>query len=60
MRNKGNATAQANLAWRYQHGLGVEKDYKQAHAWYLKSAEQGHAGARYNLGIYVFQRDWDT
>ena len=35
---------------KYEHGLGVEQDYVQAVAWYLKSAAQGVAPAMYSLG----------
>ena len=29
-------------------------DYAQALAWYLKAAEQGHAGAQTNLGVLYY------
>jgi TPR repeat protein len=29
----------------------VSKDAKQAVYWYKKAAEQGYAGAQYNLGV---------
>jgi len=47
---RGNASAQHNLAFMYNNGTGVTKDYKQAFKWYTKSAEQGNATAQYNLG----------
>ena len=31
-------------------GEGVPKDYKQAVYWFRKAADQGNAGAQYNLG----------
>ena len=34
----------------YYSGLGVPQDYTQAVAWYRKAAEQGYAGAQFNLG----------
>jgi len=33
----------------YADGLGVDKDYTEAHAWYIKSAEQGNPDAQVNL-----------
>ena len=38
----------------YQQGLGVEKDDKEAIAWYTKAANQGHAEAQNGLG-YMYQ-----
>ncbi|MFT4589650.1 MAG: TPR repeat protein [Candidatus Binatia bacterium] len=31
----------------------VQKDFKEAVRWYRKAAEQGDAGAQYNLGNYI-------
>ena len=37
-----------------KNGEGVEQDFKEAVKWYQKAAEQGFAGAQYNLGaMYV-------
>jgi TPR repeat protein len=35
----------------YANGKGTSKDAKQAVYWYKKAAEQGYAGAQYNLGV---------
>ena len=35
----------------YQHGHGVDVNYKKAMEWFEKAAEQGYALAQYNLGI---------
>ncbi len=35
----------------YDQGLGVTQDYAKAVKWYRKAAEQGNAGAQYNLGV---------
>ena len=35
----------------YQHGHGVDVNYKKAIEWYEKAVEQGHADAQYNLGF---------
>ena len=52
---RGDATAQHNLALMYDKGNGVPQDYAEAMKWYLKAAEQGHADSQYNLGMmYLF------
>ena len=48
---KGDATAQNNLGWRYDMGRGVKQDFKEAVKWYRKAAEQNYAGALYRLGM---------
>ncbi len=47
---RGDAVAQYNLGAKYANGHGVEKNEREAVAWYRKAAEQGHAGAQNNLG----------
>ena len=53
---QGHAEAQESLGALYLVGVGVQKDYVEAAAWFRKAAEQGHAGAalllgeRYDLG----------
>ena len=47
---QGNASAQNNLGYSYDHGLGVTKDYVEAVKWYRLSAEQGNVSAQNNLG----------
>ena len=49
--NEGDAYSQYNVALMYEQGIGVEKDDKEAVAWYEKSASQGNAVAQYNLGV---------
>lgn len=39
--NKGDASAQANLAQRYLGANGVERDYVKAIEWFVKGAENG-------------------
>ena len=34
----------------YEHGQGVEQNYKSASIWYEKAAEKGHPKAQFNLG----------
>lgn len=48
---QGDARAQTRLGYRYEHGLGVEKDEFEAVYWYRKAANQNYAMAQYNLGV---------
>ncbi len=48
---QGNAKAQYNLGFMYNHGEGVPQDDAEAVKWYRKAAEQGNAGAQNNLGF---------
>ena len=48
---RGNAGAQLNLGFMYDHGYGVPKSYEEAIRWYRKAAEQGNDRAQYNLGL---------
>lgn len=42
-----------NVAYAYQHGEGVEQDYKKAFYWYKKSAEaQDARGMNYLADAY--------
>jgi TPR repeat protein len=50
---KGDAHSQAQLGKIYLHGLGVDRDYRSALAWYRKAAEQGNGEAQANLGHMV-------
>ena len=49
--SEGDAFAQTNAAWGYENGYGTAVDHLEAVEWYLKAAEQGLAGAQYNLGF---------
>jgi TPR repeat protein len=46
---RGDASAQNNLASCYYQGEGVDKDVGEAVKWFREAAEQGHAKAQYNL-----------
>ena len=48
---RGDATAQFNLAVQYRKGNGVAMDASRAALWYLKAADQGHAKSQNNLGV---------
>ena len=40
------------MGYRYTKGQGVSQNYKKAVEWYTKAAEQGHANAQCNLGVF--------
>ena len=48
---QGNASAQYNLGFMYDLGMGVLQDDKTAVKWYTLAAEQGNADAQYNLAL---------
>ncbi len=41
------------LAYAYENGLGVEKDYKKAYQWYKEAADVDVAAAQFNIGVMV-------
>ena len=47
----GDAGAQYNLGFMYDHGQGVPQDYAEAVRWYRLAAGQGNADAQFNLGL---------
>ena len=55
--DQGNADAQDNVGWLYQHGWGVAQDYAEAMRWYRKAADQGDARAQANIGE-LYQHGW--
>jgi len=48
---KGDAQAQCELGYAYQHGNGVPQNMSEAAKWFRKSAEQGCAEAQVSLGV---------
>ena len=52
---RGDASAQFNLAIMYDHGWGVPHDCSQSAVWYRKAAEQGFAVAQYYLGVAYWE-----
>lgn len=50
--SKGDAQAQYDLGQAYDLARGVERNYREAAQWYLKSANQGHRGAQFSLGYF--------
>lgn len=48
--DQGFALAQANLAYMYLHGEGVERDFELARLWARRAADQGHAIGQIHLG----------
>lgn len=51
---QGDAVAQNHLAYLYQRGHGVERNYEEAKRLYEMAVEQGYSRAQNNLG-YMFQ-----
>jgi TPR repeat protein len=54
---RGDAEAQAGLAYLYFKGLGVRQSYDVAAQWYARSAEQGQPSAQFFLGSMYFYGD---
>ncbi len=52
---QGFATAQFNLGFMYELGLGVQQDCEKAASWYRKAAEQGDVAAQFSLGVMYLQ-----
>lgn len=46
----GDPSAEFEVAGRFAEGKGVQQDFKQAAAWYQRSAARGYAPAQYRLG----------
>lgn len=52
---QGSAYSQFALGALYSAGdiqAGVQQDYYKSLSWYRKAADQGHAGAQFNVGIF--------
>lgn len=54
---QGNASAQLNVGYLYDKGLGVPQDHKKAFKWYRMAAEQGISEAQYRVG-YLYDMGW--
>ena len=52
---RGKSSAQVELGFRYQLGIGVPQNYELAANWYLRAAGQGHPRAQHLLGL-LFDR----
>lgn len=52
---KENRDAQYSLGFQYHHGVGTEKNVKEALKWYTKSAENGRASAQKVLGSFYLK-----
>lgn len=48
---RGNANAQNNLGYMYEHGQGVAQNYVSALMWYVIAADNGEQSAEHNLKI---------
>lgn len=47
----GDAKAQFNVGYCYEHGEGTHHDLAKAYDYYTKASNQSDPGARYNLGL---------
>jgi len=62
----GDTAAEVQVGESYETGKGVDRDYSQAAAWYLKAADQGDVSAQgtmgmlYMLGVGVPRSDADA
>ena len=54
---QGNASAQSDLGFMYDNGLGVPEDDAEAVRWFRLAAEQGYATAQSSLGVMYFYGD---
>jgi TPR repeat protein len=53
--DRGEPQAQFNVGVMFFKGIGVERDYEEAHRWFLKSAKQGASNSQGFLGILYEQ-----
>jgi hypothetical protein len=51
---KGDPEAQVFIAYMYEGGLGVQKDFKEAFVWYEKAAAKGQVTAQFNIA-YLYK-----
>ena len=56
---KGDPSAEFEVAARFAEGRGIGQDFKQALFWYQRSAQRGFAPAQYRLGT-LFERGIGT
>jgi serine/threonine protein kinase len=52
---KGDSSAQFDLAWYHFYGDGITEDKELAFYWFMKSAEQGYAPSQRQIG-YMYRR----
>ena len=52
--------AQYDLAINFKNGKGVPQDDNTAFLWFQKAALNGHAAAKYNLGLMYYGKDDDN
>jgi hypothetical protein len=53
----GHSDAQKRLGQKLEAGEGVEKNLKEALAWYVKAAEQGDVHAMMHVGMLALEKD---
>ena len=47
---RGDSSAQVEMALRYEHGLGVPKDEVEAAKWFRKIAKEASSSSLYDMG----------
>eukprot|EP01105_Mastigella_eilhardi_P024726 TRINITY_DN6504_c0_g1_i2.p1 TRINITY_DN6504_c0_g1~~TRINITY_DN6504_c0_g1_i2.p1 ORF type:complete len:694 (-),score=169.50 TRINITY_DN6504_c0_g1_i2:1035-3050(-) len=52
--HEGDVEAMVNVAYHYEHGLGVDRDEVAASGWLAEAAHRGFAKAQNNLGVMLF------
>ncbi len=50
---EGHVNAQVNLGFMYDHGTGLDRDYRLAARWYRAAALQDSAAGQYNLSLLI-------
>ena len=50
---QGNASAQFNIGWMYEHADGVSQHSVKAVESYKKAADQGYGDGQYNFGCTI-------
>jgi TPR repeat protein len=48
--DRGDAEAQLEMGYKYEHGIGFNQNYPEALNWYQKAADQGNAEAEFYVG----------
>jgi len=56
---KGDPSAEFEVAARFAEGRGIAQDFKQAMVWYQRAAQRGFAPAQYRLGT-LYERGIGT
>ncbi len=64
--SRGDAEAQTQMGYKYEHGIGFSQNYSEALNWYQKAADQGnpeaefYVGHMYDKGLGIAQSDLEA